>query len=366
MKRDEAPLSKLSGWLLNLCSMVFKIGTIVFVLDATYLTYVALSGQVATAAPGAVTALRFFGQILFVSGFAATLAVTIVTLEEVYWSITAGAIGVVLLLGAPGMVANAASSGQVPEAAKVIAWWGTFTGKAIILVVTCRIIYEIYLQLAVGRERKRIKEEDAAKGRRKTVKVPKENVFAKCWQLPFCHDAVRELCPAFKAHKTCWKFGRGCNCDPDLVETLIASRTAGPGRGARDSEGAFIRAELEAEAPKSRSEKTIPCAKCPIYTEHQRRKFRVINPVLIVFTVALLVTFYTPLTGVYSSLAHGVAGMISGTGMSTTGNVAAQQWWTQYLDTPALQGAFVVIMGLFFLSWILKVGEWLVLEKKIV
>ncbi len=364
MKRDETPISKLSGWLLNLCSMVFKIGTVVFLLDASYLTYAVLSGQLQNAVPGAVTTLRFFGQVLFVSGFAATLAVAIITLEEVYWSIVAGAIGVVLLLGVPGMVANVAMGGQVPEAARVVAWWGSFTGKAMILVVVCRIIYEIYRQVSEGGQRKRVKEEEVARGRRKQIKVPKEKIFAKCWEMPFCHDAVRELCPAFKAHKTCWKFGRGCNCDPDLVERLIASRVTGPARGARDSEGAFIRSELEAEAPKSRSERTIPCSKCPIYIEHQRRKFKVVSPLMIVITLVLLTMFYAPLTGLYSSMAGGIAGLISGTGISATGSVETQQWWQSYLDTPALQAAFVVIIGLFFLSWTLKLGEWLVLEKK--
>lgn len=367
MKREEAPASKVAEWVLTASAMVLKIAAVVFVLDATYLTYVVLSGQLATAAPGATAALAFFGRILFAAGVLATLTLALLTLEEVYWSLIAGAVGVVLLLGVPGMVANAGLGGPVPEAAKVVAWWGTLTGKAMILIVACRIIYEIYLQASLGNLRKRLKEDEIAKGRRKLVKVPKENVFAKCWQMPFCHDAVRELCPAFKAKKPCWRYGRGCNCDPDLVETLIASRAAGPQRGARDSEGAFLRAEFEVDTPKkSRSEKTIPCAKCPIYTEHQRRKFKVINPILIVLTVVLIAFFYTPLAGLYSSLAQGIAGMISGTGLSTTGNVQTQEWWIEYLDTPALQGAFVVILGLFCLSWILKLGEWLVLDRKLV
>jgi hypothetical protein len=364
MKRDEAPMSKLSGGIISLCAVLFKLGTLIFVLDAAYLTYAIVSGQLENAAPGAVGVLHFFGQVLFASGFVATLAVTLVTLEEVYWSIIAGAVGVALLLGVPGLVANYAPRGG--QAAEVVAWWGTFTGKAMILVVVCRVIYEIYLQMTEGSQRRRAGEEEAKKARRKAVKPPRENVFAKCWDMPFCHDAVRELCPAFKAHKTCWKFGRGCNCDPDLVETLIASRVSGPGRGARDSEGAFIRSELEADTATRHSERTIPCSKCPIYTEHQRRKFKVVNPLLIVVTVAVFAIFYAPLCGVYTSLALGIARLISGVGISQTGSAQTQEWWANYLNTPALQGAFVVIVGLFALAWILRLGEWLVLEKKLV
>ena len=37
-----------------------------------------------------------------------------------------------------------------------------------------------------------------------------------------------------------------------------------------------------------------------------------------------------------------------------------------YLDNAGLKASFVVLIGLFALSWILKFGEWLVLEKKLV
>jgi hypothetical protein len=363
MKKDKVPLRQLADSLMSLCAVLFKVGAILFLLDAGYLVYAIMSGQLQSPAENAAQILAFFGEVLFASGLIATLCVTLITLEEIYWSVIGGAIGVVLLLGVPGMVANVAVGGKVPQAAEVVAYWGTMTGKAMILIVVCRVIYEIYRQMSEGSERKHIKEEEIVRGKRKQVKVAKEKLFAKCWEMPFCHDAVRELCPAFKAKKTCWKFGRGCNCDPDLVETLIGSRPSG---GARGSEGAYILQELEDAAPKVRSERTIPCSRCPIYTEHQRRKFMVVNPLLIVITVALFAIFYPLLGHLYSLMAQGIAGLIAGTGISATGSTEMKDWWIAYLDTPALQGSFVVIVGLFFLSWILKVGEWLVLEKKLV
>jgi hypothetical protein len=364
MIKEAAPLTKLAGTLTNLCATLFKVGAIVFVLDAAYLAYAILSGQLQHPAQNAPQVLGFFGEILFASGFLATLTVTLITLEEIYWSVLAGAIGVVLLLGVPGLVANVALGGQVPDAAKVVAYWGTLTGKAMILVVICRVVYEIYRQMTEGSARRRFQEEEVVHGKRKaTVKVAKEKTWAKCWELPFCHNAVRELCPAFKEKKTCWKYGRGCNCDPDLVETLISSR---PSSRAHATEAAFLLAEIEDAKPQGRSERSIPCSRCPIYTEHQRRKFQVVNPLLIVITVALLAVLYPTLTHAYSDLAQGIAQLIAGTGVSTTGSAQMQQWWVDYLDTPALQGAFVVIIGLFFLSWILKAGEWLILEKKLI
>ena len=361
MKKGVTIASTLSTSLLTLCATLVKVGGPVFLLVAGYLMYASMSGLLRTAQPGIVHVLQFIGELLFVSGVVTTAALILVTLEEVYWSVIAGALGVVLLMGAPAMTANLTVGGQTPETAKIVAFWASLTGKAMIALVVCRVIYEIYRQMAEGSERRRIQEEEVAKAKRKTIKVPKEKLLARCWEMPFCHDAVRELCPAFKEKKTCWKYGRGCNCDPDLVETLIGTRHAGPKRGARSSEAAYILQELEVDQVKSRAEKTIPCARCPIYTEHQRRKFRVVNPLLIVITVALVGILYGPLTQLYSAMAMGVARLII-----VSGDPNALDWWKSYLDTPALAGAFVVIIALFSLSWILKIGEWLVLEKKLV
>jgi len=364
MRSEESKTTAVGGWLFTACAVVFKIGALVFGLVAAYLLYAVVSGQLRPdLPPSGLSLLTAAGKILLVSGVLASACLALVTVEEVYWSVVGGVLGLILLFGVPALVANYAQS-ETP-AATAVAFWGTLTAKALILIAALRILYEIYRSLAEGSQRRKEPEDEARRAREKLRKPPRESIFARCWQMPFCHDAVRELCPAFKARKTCWKFGRGCNCDPDLVETLIRSRAAGPTPRARSVEGAFIRAELEADTTRRRSERTIPCSKCPIFTEHQRRKFRLINPLLILGTLAAIVALAEPLGRIYSALARGIAGLIAGTALNpaTGGNV---QWWYEYLDTPTLQTAFVVIVGLFCLSWILKLGEWLVLEKKLV
>lgn len=364
MRGEETKANAVGGWVYAACGVVFKIGALVFGLVAAWLVYAIVSGQLRPdLPPPGVALLSAAGKILFVSGVLASICLALVTVEEVYWSVVGGVVGLILLFGVPALVANYAQS-ETP-AATAVALWGTLTAKALIIVAALRVLYEIYRSLAEGSEQCKAPEEEVRRAREKVRKPPRESVFARCWQMPFCHDAVRELCPAFKARKSCWKFGRGCNCDPDLVETLIRSRAAGPSRQARAAEGAFIRSELQADTIRHRSERTIPCSKCPIFTEHQRRKFRVINPLLILGTLVLVVVLSEPLGRVYSGLARGIAGLIAGTALNpaTGGNV---QWWYNYLDTPTLQTAFVVIVGLFCLSWVLKLGEWLVLEKKVV
>ena len=54
---------------------------------------------------------------------------------------------------------------------------------------------------------------------------------------------------------------------------------------------AYIRDELEADgAP--RRERTIPCSRCPIYNEHQRQKFALLNPFFIVVTIVIFVVLF--------------------------------------------------------------------------
>ncbi|HEY3398100.1 MAG TPA: hypothetical protein VGM19_10640 [Armatimonadota bacterium] len=372
VKKTEIALKTLSSGLFSLCSLAFRIGGAAFVLVGAYLIFATLSGQLKDATAGGVTAIHTMGRVFLLCGVVATASLVLITLEEIYWAVASGVVGLGLLFGIPTLVMSTyqgvplSANGKL--AAEAMVNWGTMTGKAIIFVVGLRLVYEIYRQLTEGSARRRVEEieKPVQSGRRQgstRAKPPSESVLAPCWKMQFCHETVREMCPAFTAKKTCWRYGRGCNCDPDLVESLIRNRASGPTRTAASREGAYIRAELEAETPRGPSEKTIPCARCPIYTEHQRRKFRVVNPLLIVITVALLSIFFVPLTHFYSVLAGIVAKAASGSLVSQGGNVA---YWQKYLDTPALQACFVVIIGLFLLSWVLRAGEWLILEKKLV
>lgn len=351
------------GWLFALSSALLKLAALVFGLVAFYLVYVVIAGQLGTITPAGVKVLNTVSQALVISGTVTAVCLALLTLEEFTWMVGVGVAGIALMFGFPALVANYADP-QSNEAARAVLYGGTLAGKAIIVVVGLRVIYEIYRQLAEGGERKRRKEveEERARIREKPRKKVSESPFAPCWEMPFCHEAVRDLCPAYKARKTCWRFGRGCNCDPDLIETLIRSRVPTAVQGAGEREGAYIRSDLQADAVRSRSEKTIPCRQCPIYTDHQRRKYRVFSPLVILVTIVLFGVFFEPLKQVYSSITHAVASLASG--MALGQETASIDWWKDYLDNSTLQTAFVIILGLFLLTWVIKATEWLILEKK--
>ena len=354
-----------SNWIMGACSTAFPIACIVFGLILLYWAFIIFSGQLKTAAPSGVGLISGMGHVLTLAAVVATGSFVVLAVEEVALILIPAGVGVALFLGIPALVVG--QVGPKPnEAAQALINAGAMAGKAMLVVVALRVVYEIYRsQAEAGVRKEAAAKETAAADRKKGVKVVTgEKIFAKCWEMPFCHEAVREMCPAYKEKKSCWRYGRGCNCDADLIDTLVLSRHVGPSKKARDVESEYIRTELEVDTVRHRSEKTIPCSKCPIYGEHQRRKFRVVNPILIAISVAGIAASYTLVAGFYSSIANHVAALASGAALNQQ-NAANIEYWRGYLNTPALQTAFVIIIGVFVLSYMLKFGEWLVLEKKI-
>jgi hypothetical protein len=362
-----------SNALIEASGTIFRIAVAVFVAILAYWCFIIFTGQLKDATASGVPVINATGHLFLLSGVLAAGTLAILTSEDITLTVVLAVIGVGLILGVPALLL-----GQIgPESAwhdpvKILNNLGILTGKAIIVVVALRVIYEIYRTQAEQGIRKEAsareqRERDRSLGRRNAVKAaPKESPLAKCWEMPFCHEAVRELCPAFKAKKPCWKFGRGCNCDADLIDTLVMNRNPGPSRMAREVEAEYIRTDLQADTIHNRSERTIPCSKCPIYTEHQRRKFKIVNPVLVAGMLVVLFVLWGPLTAFYSVLAQHLAALASGNALNHAHAAENLAYWQSYLDTPALAACFVVIIGLFALAWILKFSEWLVLEKKLV
>jgi hypothetical protein len=371
MRRKPKPsvAETASSALFGASATIFKIAVVVFIAIVLYWAFILFNGQLKEATAAGVGVVGATGHLLFLSGVLAAATLAILSSDDITVTVVMAIVGVVLFLGVPALVMGQVG-GKLNEAATTLVDWGRLTAQGILVVVGLRVIYEIYRSQAEAEIRKASKareaREQAPAGRRSALKPPKESAMAKCWEMPFCHEAVRELCPAFKAKKPCWKHGRGCNCDPDLIDTLVMNRNSGPSRGARGIEAEYIRQDLQADLVKSRSDRTIPCSKCPIYTEHQRRKFKIVNPVLIALVVATLYLFYDPLTQFYGVIAVHVADLASGSALNPGQAAETVQYWRDYLNSPALAGAFVAIIGLFALAWILKFGEWLILERKLV
>lgn len=350
-----------------------KITAVVFVLSLGYIVYAVYGGHLSgDVDPRIVRNIELMGQALTAAAVVGTIALALATLDEVAYSIAAAILGIGLVLGTPVLVISKLDQANSPVA-DVIKTWTRNAGFAICAVVALRVIYYIIDTIRYGpkSKTKAQREEEDAFGPKKVKRV--QGVYSRCWQLPYCHDTIRDVCPAYKERKNCWKFGRGCNCDPTLVETMIRSGVARAGKGQdkvsaqkQATADAYVREALgsgqKAAPGKAATDRTIDCKKCPIYGEHQRQKFNIVNPIAIIATIALLVIAYPILHGAYEMTINGLAQFAARFTLTEDTSVTR---WIGYLDTTTVKVFFYGILSLFVVSYVLKVVEWIVFVKKL-
>jgi hypothetical protein len=353
-----------------------KAGLAGFIVCGGYYIYAIYGGvlQSPGADPQRAQALiSSFGMGLIASSVCLALGLVLVTLEEVVYAVIIAIGGVSLMLGVPYLVASNLSSNLGPSmqgVARALSNSGVNAGIGVLGVVGLRILYELVIQIQQFPERRRQRMEKEASEdagilkKQKTIKGG--NVMTRCWELPFCHERIKEICPAYKARKTCWRYGIGCNCDPKLIESLI--RMGAPGSGKQSNEmrqrqGEYIRSDLEADVQlTAKAERTIPCAKCPIYNEHQRLKFKFVNPLAMGITVVGLGFLYVPITDAWGAVAGGIVQVARN--ITLRSNFDAGQWFS-YLQDDVVKIAFFVIVSLLVMSYVLKFTEWVILQKKL-
>jgi len=370
MRRAEAPRQKpwqrreadwsvvISAW----AGLVLKIALAATVIAYGYYVWAIVGGYLARPVnvnPLILSNLAIMGRALVVASILGTITLLYLTFEEVAWAVLAGVVGAGFLFGTPLLIASYAQGAQ-SESVGIVTAYTKWAGQAVLVLVVARVLLELAMYVAAGPKER--PEEKAEAEKFKRVGAITAKLWARCWDMPFCHDAVRDTCPAYVNRKTCWKFGYGCMCNPKLIEALIRASTGGHAT-TRRAEGEYLRSDLEADVALSSAQRTIPCVKCPIYVEHQRQKYKIINPIVIVLTLTGLILGYAPIMDLYRRFLQVLSSLAAR--FTLTDQVDPRQWFN-YLDTPAVRIFFYVIMGTIFLAYILKSVEWLVLNKKVV
>lgn len=354
---------------------LLRLALLAFAICLAYILYGIFSGALATmeqAQMRRVAAnLVLMGEILTAAGFVATICVVVITLEDIAFTVLAGIVGGGLMFGMPILVAarlqNAASTPAV-----AINEWSRNAGMAILFVVALRILYGVVDQIKNASVRAKPEaDEDTAAVAQEEKKWKRPGLWQPCWEMPFCHEAVRDICPAYKARRSCWRMGYGCNCDPSLIETLIRTGGAATGKGAlkktsdqRIKAEAYLRSDLAADTARIGSEeRTIPCSQCLIFVEHQRQKFKLINPLAIIGTFVGLFFLYRPLTAIYGAVIDFMAALLA---RLAYGTMVRPDQWVSYLNTPAVKVFFFIFIGMIGLAYVLRAVEWAVLKRMII
>jgi hypothetical protein len=367
VKEELDLLGRLIGW----ARWVLQAAAFFFIVSLGYLLYGAFSGVLRTADARITTNLTRMGHVLTLASFVGAACFCFLTIDELAYAVLIGLVGAGLMFGVPMMVqgnlrgANAQAGGAVLEAFHN-------AGMGVLIAVAVRILFEIIQQIRLAGEKRRLKAEiEVETGIKKVKKTPAGGgVWSPCWGLPYCHEAVREHCPAYKARRSCWRFGYGCNCDPTLIERLIRAGAMESGRGGQHLDSrtkatheAFVRSDLQADRALKQRERTMPCTKCPIYLDHQRQKFKIVNPIFVVATLMAIAAAYKPLTVLYTVTVQAIARIASS--FTYDKSRVDPGMWVSYLDTPVVKIFFFGIVAMLALAYVLKFVEWVIFEKKL-
>ncbi len=337
-----------------------KVATIAFMIAVVYILYGVYAGHLAGPVDARVLQnLALMGQIMAGAGGLGVICLVIITHDEVAYAVGAGIIGLAMMLGFPLLVAGQVQGGA-ERAGQIITYWATTTGQIIVFVVGLRVVWEIvvFIKEAPARHAAIDLRSGEQEKPKKTYREPWGRL-SRCWEMPHCHDAIKEMCPAYKNRKNCWRIRQGCNCDPYLIESLLR-RGAGTHQ-LPEGDSTYVRSDL-AGGREAGTKRTRECRNCPIFNEHQRQKFRLLNPILVSAAIIGLVLAYPIVRSAYQTVISGAASLAERLAWGT--RVPASDW-IQRLDTPIVWYMFYTIVGLLAMSYVLKAIEWLILERKI-
>jgi hypothetical protein len=185
-------------------------------------------------------------------------------------------------------------------------------------------------------------------------------MFSPCWKLPFCREVIRKQCPAYLAKTTCWKFGRGCYCDEEMISRIVRGESMD---------------NVKAPTRMSRQGKP-PCHRCYIFLEHQGMKYRVASPMAVPMTIAIMYFgwgTYMALTGkvgnslqfLWDKLAfRGTSAVTNAVGKVVETGSKANTLSPEQLQNTA-QIMFAVLVGFYLLIMISKGIEWAIYKARI-
>jgi len=118
----------------------------------------------------------------------------------------------------------------------------------------------------------------------------KPKFYGSCWDMIFCRDFVRRVCPAYAARKPCRRIKIGCYCDE---KTILRAMTSA-GADNEHAQGIINSLGLNRHSTTRLSNKLKRerCRRCGIYAEHQRQKYRLLSPMVFPAIGVLLYVFY--------------------------------------------------------------------------
>jgi hypothetical protein len=292
-------------------SWLFRISLIISVLTLGYLLYAMLVIKVANPAQNQITRdgfativgnLKLVGLACTLSTGVFALSITIAYFHVKDLILYMGAVGALFHFGMPFLFARliVSQNGQGNDATDAILGSLTSAGKFVLVVAVLRGIIAAIDWIRMGPTIKKPTVGVEQREKASVVKQRKMTALSPCWQLPYCRDSIKEKCPAFIAKRRCWKFGRGCYCDEEMIQAIVRGMDGG-------NADSYSRQATTGIAPKRKKpEGKPPCGKCYIYLEHQRLKHKLLSNFMLPLAILLCIGIWKPYCAVYEvAMVHG-------------------------------------------------------------
>jgi hypothetical protein len=246
-------------------------------------------------------------EMLGVAALVAGIAAAIGAAYSFQGEETAGPI--ILIIGAglyfapayvPLMAGNL-SSDVGPAALAEVSRAGIVPALVGFVMIGIEVVQRVRLRSTVGTKADHLK---YGKGIKEEKDV--RNVFmGKCWQLPYCRKFVRERCPIYHSRRTCWRERVGCMCEEKVIQNAMA--------------GKVIPSDVVAAAKYIPYNQKLPmevkvqrCRQCVIYNEHQKHKYKLMLPTLVLVFVLFYILFRTPMLAATESVIVAMDSAIAG------------------------------------------------------
>lgn len=253
----------------------------------------------------------------------------------------------------PGMLGGGYSSSPTQVGATALAaiqLGGTIMGGLSIAVLVATIATRIKERSQQGARADQLK---YGKGLKEEKEI--QNVFmGKCWQLPFCRKFVREKCPIYHSRRTCWRERVGCMCEEQVIRDAMENKAI-PKDIVAAAKFIPVNNKLTLDMKKER------CRQCVIYNEHQKHKYKLSLPLVLLGFVGIYILLRAPLLaatgGIVSNLDRIFANLTY-----TKGGAVAQK--IENSTIPFNEILLVCIM-IVVMTYALKVLEHLIFKLKI-
>jgi hypothetical protein len=323
------------------------VGAIATLISVGLLVFLAVSADTSQTAQ-ALRLIELFKTVLSVSVLAAGVGASYLLWGEDVMSavqLIASALLYFFPLYFPLIVGNPQNPEVYGQAAAAVQQGGMIYGLIAICVTMADVVVRVRDRAKIG-----VKLDQLKYGRGVKEEPDKQNILlGKCWQLPFCRKFVRERCPIYHAKTTCWKELVGCMCEESVIRNAMENRAI--------PKDALLAAQFIPRNSKlTNAQKRDRCKTCVIYNEHQRHKYKVTMPTVLIGFIATYAALRIPLLAATENLLAEINGVVQTGTLGHAGKFVPPHVFVEML---------LVVFFVIVLTYSMKILEYLIFNAKV-